>query len=373
MSESVVESIPLPEFPLWDKMRKRRSLSAFTLELTARCNNDCKHCYINLPAGDKMAKEEELSFEEIKGIADEAASLGTVWCLLTGGEPLLRQDFSDIYLYLKRKGFLVSLFTNANLINEKHVELFKKYPPRDVEVSVYGVTEETYERVTRKPGSFASFMRGVDLLRENGIRTRFKAMALRSNVHEMPEIARLCRERTKDYFRFDFNLHLRFDGDPIRNEEIKSERISPAEAVALEREYPERLKALEEKCQKFTAPENDKATHVYLFRCGAGSVSSDISYNGFLRPCSSLWHPDYIYDLRKVSFTDAWNNLIPRIRNIQSDRREYLEKCRSCQLINVCLWCPAHAYLETGEMDVSVDCFCKMAHARAAFVDRIEQ
>ena len=68
------------------------------LDLTYRCNNNCRHCYINLPANDKEAKGKELSLEEISAIANEAVSMGAVWCLITGGEPLLREDFADIYL-----------------------------------------------------------------------------------------------------------------------------------------------------------------------------------------------------------------------------------------------------------------------------------
>ena len=206
MSEDMVSSIPLSRFSLWEKMGNKRVLSAFEMEVTARCNNNCVHCYINLPAGDRGAKDKELSLEEIKEIVDEAVSLGALWCLITGGEPLLREDFFRIYLYLKKKGLLASVFTNATLITEEHVRLFKKYPLRDVEVSVYGVTEETYERVTRTPGSFAAFIRGLTLLMGNGIKVRLKAMVMRSNVHEFPEIIHFCREKTKDYFRFDNHI-----------------------------------------------------------------------------------------------------------------------------------------------------------------------
>ena len=97
---------------------------------------------------------------------------------------------------------------------------------------MYGATQETYERVTRRPGSYAAFRRGLDLLLEGGVTVRLKAMALRSNAHELPAIARFCRERTKDYFRFDPLLHLRYDGDPRRNAEIRAERLSPEEIVA---------------------------------------------------------------------------------------------------------------------------------------------
>ena len=365
MSKTFISNLEIQDFPLWEKMKGKRTLFSFDLEITARCNNNCRHCYINLPAGDRTARKMELSLKEIEAIAGEAVSLGALWCLVTGGEPLLREDFSDIYLYLKRKGLLVSVFTNAALITEEHIRLFKKYPPRDIEVSVYGVTKETYEQVTRKPGSFAAFIRGLNLLLESGVKVRFKAMALRSNVHELPEIASFCRQKTKDYFRFDPFLHLRFDRDPVRNKEIKSERLSPEEIVSLEQSDPERFLSLEKGCDKLIVPEFSSITCNHLFHCGAGNGSFDVSYNGIFRLCSSLWHPDCVYDLRKGNLTEAFNNYVPKVRDMRSDRREFLEMCRVCPIVNLCIWCPAHAYLETGEIDAPVDYFCKVAHARA--------
>ena len=110
-----------------------------------------------------------------------------MWCLVTGGETLLRPDFPEIYLALKRKGLLVSVFTNATLVNKEHVALFKKYPPRDIEVTVYGVTRETYEAVTRAPGSFAQFWRGVHLLLERRVPFIVKAALLPPNRAEIAE------------------------------------------------------------------------------------------------------------------------------------------------------------------------------------------
>ena len=222
MAESHVSTIEIQEYALWDNQKRQNKFSAFELEITARCNNDCRHCYINVPAGDASAKAQELSASEILRIAREAASLGAVWCLVTGGEPLLRPDFPEIYLGLKRLGLLVSVFTNATPITEEHVALFKRYPPRDIEVTVYGVTKETYERVARRPGSYDAFMRGLDRLLAGGVKVRLKTVAIRSNMHEMAEIERFCRERTKDYHRFDPVMHLRLDGDPARNADIRA-------------------------------------------------------------------------------------------------------------------------------------------------------
>ena len=358
-------TLEIQQFPLWNKLKNKRVPLSFDLEVTARCNNDCRHCYINLPANDPAARARELSLAEISCIADEAVSLGAIWCLLTGGEPLLRPDFAEVYLTLKRKGLLISVFTNATLVNEEHVALFKKYPPRDIEVTVYGVTRETYEEVTRKPSTFDRFMQGLNLLIAGGVRVRLKAMAMQSNLHEQVAIADFCRARTKDYFRFDPQLHLRFDGNAARNEEIRAERLSPAEIVAVERADEQRFSILEKGCDKLIVPEFAHFGCDHLFHCGAGNGSFTISYDGRFRLCSSLWHPESVYDLRKGTLAEAWHTFVPQVRDMRSHSEEFLEKCRHCPLINLCLWCPAHAHLERGEMEAWVSYFCDVAHARA--------
>ena len=355
----------LPEFGLWHKLVNRRVPLSFDLEVTARCNNDCRHCYINLPAGDPTAQQKELSVAEIGNIADQAVALGSLWCLITGGEPLLRQDFSDIYIALKGKGLLVSVFTNACLVSQEHVALFKEHPPRDVEVSVYGATEATYEGVTRRGGSYAAFRRGLDLLLDNGLKVRLKAMALRSNVHELAAMAAFCRAHTKDYFRFDPLLHLRYDGDPRRNEEIRGERLSPAEIAAIEQGDEQRAGALQKGCDKLIFPEYTGHVSDHLFRCGTGNGSFAVSFDGLFRLCAALWHPDCVYDLRHGSLASAWNELVPAVRDERSAKPEFLERCRRCPIINLCLWCPARAHLETGELDGFSEYFCAVAHARA--------
>lgn len=356
----------IQDFSLWEKMKRERKVFSFDLEVTARCNNDCAHCYINLPAGDRSAKEKELTLEEIGRIADEAIELGALWVLISGGEPLLREDFAEVYLLLKRKGLLVSVFTNATLIRPEHVELFRKYPPRDIEVSVYGATRETYERVTRRPGSWGAFRRGLSLLEEGGVRVRFKAMALRSNVHELPAMSEFCRTHTKDYYRFDPLLHCRFDGDQARNKEIRAERLSPEEIVAVEHADAERFGAMEKGCGDLIDESFCEIGCNHLFHCGAGNGSFNVGYDGTFRLCSSLWAPGTTYDLRTGSLKEAWEKVVPRVRDMRSRDPEFLESCRKCPIVNLCLWCPAHAHLETGAMDRRVDYFCRVAHARAA-------
>jgi radical SAM protein with 4Fe4S-binding SPASM domain len=345
-------------------MEDKRRVVSFELDITGRCNNNCRHCCINLPAGDKEAIREELSLERIRKIIDEAVSLGALWCLITGGEPLLREDFFDIYLYLKKKGVLVSVFTNATLIKNEHIRLFKKYPPRNIEVTVYGITKETYERVTRSPGSFSLFKRGLDKLLKNSVPVRLKAMALRSNISELPQIAGFCRKITKDYFRFDPFLHLRYDGDEKRNREVKSERLTPHEIMVLERNDPERYDALKKQCEELTEPDPSGVKSNHLFRCGAGNHSFAVSHNGLFLLCSSLRHPDCVYNLKRGSLFKAWEDFVPKVRDMQFNRTEFLKKCKTCALVDLCFWCPAHAYLESDKLDACVEYFCETASAR---------
>jgi len=349
-------------------MAARHEPLSFDLELTARCINRCRHCCVRLPPGDPGAQQKELTVEEVSRISGDAVSMGSIWCLITGGDPLLREDFPEIFMTLKRKGLLVSVFTTGQILTDKHVQLFRDYPPRVIEITVYGVTRETYERVTQQSGSFEAFRRGLDRLLEGGVQVRLKAMALRSNLAELPEISRFCRERTKDYYRFDPLLHLRPDGNPQRNEEIRSERLSPAEIVALENSDPERSAALQKDCAQLIVPDFSQNSCNHLFHCGAGRGNFYVSYDGFFRLCSSLCHPECTYDLRKGSLADAWHNLVPKVRDMRSNRSEFLEFCRSCSIVNLCLWCPAHAHLETGELDGPVPYFCEVAHARAAAI-----
>ncbi|MBN2437089.1 MAG: radical SAM protein [Deltaproteobacteria bacterium] len=365
MRKGLVSFVRLPDFALWKRLENKRIPLSFELEITARCSNNCRHCYINLPPDDRTALRDELTLAEIGNLADQAVSLGSLWCLITGGEPLIREDFFDIYRLLKKKGLLVSVFTNACLMTEKHIKLFRDYPPRDVEVTVYGATRETYERVTRTTGSYAAFRRGLALLLEGGIQVDLKTMALRSNVHELPAIARFCRDRTEYFFRFDPILQLRFDGNEERNREIRTERLSAGEIVAIDASDPKRSAALEKRCSTPETGIPPEETADRLFQCGAGGDSFAVSYDGLFRLCPSLWQRDCLYDLRRGTLAEAWFDFVPRVLARTSKNREFLDGCRICPLMNQCQWCPAQAYLECGRMDEWCEYFCRVAHTRA--------
>ena len=363
-----LEELRLSDFYFWKEVEGKRIPLCAEIELTERCNNNCTHCYINLPANDEEARKRELGLDEIRDIVDEAVGLGCLWWLITGGEPLLREDFTDIYLHVKERGLLVTVFTNATLVTPDLVRLFEKYPPRDLEITVYGATRETYERVTRTGDSFEAFRRGISLLQEGNIPLTLKAMALRSNVDELEEIKDFCKLTTKNHFRFDPFLHLRLRPDNKRNREIKGERLRPEEIVEIELGDEERKKGLlKQTCKEKKIGQqmihSDNGNH--LFHCGAGKTSFALDPYGFFKLCSSLSHPDCVYDLRKGSLKEAWEEFVPKVRGKRTDDEQCSKRCLTCPLVNLCMWCPATAYLECGKLDGCVEDFCRLAHARA--------
>ncbi len=364
MINPVTEHVDLPEFALWRRLRQKHIPSSFEIELTPRCNNRCRHCYINIPASE-TPKNGELPRDLIEKVSTEAASLGVVWVLLTGGEPLLRTDFEEIYLSLRKKGLLVTVFTNGNLISPDHIRLFKKHPPRALEITVYGATQETYEAVTQTPGSFQTFIRAIERLESHHIPFNLKTVALRSNIHEFNEIAAFCRKHSSAPFRFDPLLHLRYDGDPQRNREIISERLTPEEIARLDRVDPQRSDELDASCHRLITPAHTNEPHPQLFHCTAAADQFVLGHDGFLRPCSALWHPDFRRDARSIPLKEALGRMVQTIAAAKSNDPYFLKTCGQCDKLNLCHWCPGHGYLENGSLDSHCDYFCATAHSRA--------
>ena len=366
-----IEKINLDRFPLWGKMKDKGYLSQVSMELTERCNNNCVHCYINLPADDEEAKKKEITFEEIKGIVVEAARMGCLSWHLTGGEPLLREDFPEVYLYLKRKGIRVTIFTNATLINSETASLFKKYPPQDIEVSIYGLSQRTYEAITRNLGSFDAFKQGINLLKENHIPFILKTAALPQNFHEIKEMRDFAQSLTGQPLGVVLKLNLgsRFRGGSKRDLKKKL-RLSPDKVIQVLKQDEEKYrKDIERFCQKFLGVPKDD----HLFSCGAGVGGCHIdAYNNF-QLCMLLRYPDCIYSLRGGSFKEAWEEFIPKVREIRANNKKYKEKCQRCFLKSLCEQCPAWSWMEHGVLDEPVEYLCEIAHTEAVWLGLLKK
>ncbi|MFO7676102.1 MAG: radical SAM protein [bacterium] len=345
-------------------LKHRPLLERFDIELTERCNNNCIHCYINLPMANRAAREREMPADRVKAILTEAAGLGCVAVRFTGGEPLLREDFEDLYLFARRLGMKVSLATNARLITPGLADLFARVPPREpVEVTVYGMRADSCDAVTRVPGSHAEARRGIELLTARGVPVVIKGAVLPPNLGELDEIetwtASLPAVEQPPAFTMFFDLRGRRDSD-ARNRRIAGLRVSPEAGVALLNRHRERyLGDMRQFCAKFIGPPGDR-----LFTCGAGHGTCVDAY-GRAQACLLLRHPATVYDLANGTLREALTVFFPRLREMKAANPDYLARCARCFLRGLCEQCPAKSWGEHGTLDTPVEYLCEVAHAQA--------
>lgn len=355
-------------------------LAYFDIELTERCNNNCIHCCINLPVNDEEARSREMTTDRIKAILEEAARLGCLQVRFTGGEPLLRPDFEELYLCARRSGINVILFTNARLLTPPIADLLARIPPRaPVEVTVYGMRKESYEAVTRAADSFLSFRRGVRLLLEREVPFVVKYALLpqnRSEIDEFEDWARSIPWMTeRPHYAMFFDLRNRRD-DAGKNELIKSLRVSPQDGVALTVRDPENYRRImADFALKFMGPPGDM-----LFRCGAGCGLSVDAY-GRARPCMGVHAPELSYNLvpagtavrgeattpPRTPLADALASF-ENLREVRATNPEYLRRCALCFLKGLCEQCPGKSWEEHGTLDTPVEYLCEVAHAKARWL-----
>jgi radical SAM protein with 4Fe4S-binding SPASM domain len=342
-------------------------LDRLDVELTERCDSNCIHCYINLPAGDPRARALELPAGDWMRIFREAAGLGALTIRMTGGEPLLREDFAELYLYARRLGLKVLLFTNARRITPELADLLARVPPLErIEVTVYGMREETYEAVTRVPGSYAGFRRGVALLLERKVPFVVKGAILPPNRGELDEFETWAAtlpwmERSPSCSMF-FDLRARRDSEE-KNRRIGALRLSPEEGVAYFARKPEsHRREMARFCARFMGPPGDR-----LFGCGAGRGGCVDAY-GFFQPCMLVRHPGVVYDLKGGSLREALGEVFPRLRERRSVNPEYLARCARCFLKGLCEQCPGKSWAEHGTLDTPVEYLCRVAHAQARYL-----
>jgi len=330
-----------------------------TIELTNRCPLDCSHCYNNLPMDDGEARTRELSLDELKRVMDELADLGCLWLLLTGGEIFARHDFLDLYTYAKRKGFLVTLFTNGVMITERIADYLVEYRPFSIEITLYGGTKETYEALTGIPGSYEKCLRGIKLLLDRNLPLKLKTVAVSTNYHEIPMMQEIADGLGVE-FKFDAMMNPRIDcsASPL---EV---RLSPAEIVALDLDDPKRIAEWRRVATDFAPPPPPPGEAGESYSCGGGVNSFAIDPYGNMTICV-LSHVDE-YNVRDGSVAEGWDTFLRKVRHKKASR---VTKCTACALKAFCGACPANSELEAGDPDAPVDFLCRTSHLRAALFD----
>ncbi len=329
----------------------RIPLSA-TIELTRRCPLTCEHCYNNLPMGDQAAKNAELTTEQHFRLLDEIAEAGAMWLLFTGGEIFARKDFLDIYRYAKGKGFLITLFTNGILIDEKIADVLAEYRPFSIEITLYGYTAESYEALTRKPGSYARCVKAIHLLLERKLPLKLKTVAVTRNRGEIPLMRRWAEELGVP-FKFDGLINPRIDcsSSPL------AVRLEPRDLVEMDLDDPARVAAWKDYFARAAAPAGDTNN---MYHCGAGVRSFAVDPHGNLEMCV-LSTKETLF-LKSGEFRQGWTAFL---RGKRERQRTRTTKCTNCTLKNICGMCPAQGELDSGDPEEPVAFLCETAHLRA--------
>lgn len=330
-----------------------------TIEVTRRCPLTCAHCYNNLAMGDQEARLSELTYEEHCRILDEIAEAGCFWLLYTGGEIFARRDFLDIYTYAKKKGLIITLFTNGTLITPKIADYLVEWRPFAIEITLYGRTKETYERLTGIPGSYEKCLRGISLLMERGLPLKLKTVGVTINKHEIWEMKRFAEDLGLE-FKFDSMINPRIDC----SQSPLAVRLTPEEIVELDLQDPKRVAEWKRFAEQFNGPVHAPEDSDQVYHCGGGVNSFAIDPQGKMSICV-LSHFD-TYDLRKGSFREGWEGFLLKVRRKKTTR---ITKCTTCQLKAMCGMCPANGELENGDPEAPVDFLCHVAHLRAHAFD----
>ncbi len=327
-----------------------------SLDLTYRCNNDCRHCWLRLPPGAEGARR-ELSFEEVRRVVDGARDAGCRQWTISGGEPMLRPDFAEIFSYITGRAASYTLNTNGTLITPALARLMKR--PGGKLVALYGATAEVHDRVTRHPGSFAALERGVALLREAGAGFTVQVVPMRSNFHEYAAMVRLAESWSPSWRIGASWLFLSAEGDPSRNRDIAAERLAPAEVLGLDQPVSEEPGL--DGGDGAACPASP-AGGLYA-GCLAGRRDFHVDPYGGLSFCGLVKDPGLRLDLRRMTFREAWEEGLPALAGKAVPGPKYRENCGSCGLTKDCRWCPVYAYLEHRDHEAKVEYLCALAAA----------
>jgi len=330
-----------------------------SIEVTRRCPLECLHCYNNLPMADTNARQREMSKEEHFRVLDELVEMGCFWILYTGGEVFARKDFLEIYTYAKKKGFLVTLFTNGTIINEQIADYLVEWPPFAIEITMYGRTRETYEALTQIPGSYDRCIRGIQLLKQRKLPLKLKTVATSVNKHEVMAMRRFAEDELGVEFKMDGQINPRIDC----SQSPLAVRLTPEELVALDMAAPkgksEYLRLAKHDLEK---PANLSQIDTVYF-CGGGMNSFAINAWGEIGIC--VISQQETFSVRNGGVKAIWEQSLLQLRN---RKRTRITKCVECRIQSMCGMCPANGEMENDDKEAPVEFLCHVAHLRAAVI-----
>lgn len=316
-------------------------------ELTFACDLHCRYCYSDCYNKPSFIKK-ELNTKQVRFILDKVHQAGVIWLCFTGGDPLKREDFLEIYAYAKDKGFIITIFTNGYSMSKDTADYLKKQPPFVIEMTLNAVSKDLYEKISQVKDSFKKVMNGINLILKAKLPLKIKTQITKDNLRELPRIKKFIKAKGLK-FRASPVLYARLNGDiaPCNL------RISPQEILGLNGK--EQLS--DHDCDLSPNPE-PRTPNFNLFRCAAGGGDGfHIDPYGKMPLCNLIRKPKV--NLLTQSIEEALNKLLPLASNSKFKTNS---RCRYCGIRNLCLSCPGKALVEIKDMEAPVEWFCKLGH-----------
>lgn len=360
---------------LHTKGRKLGLPIAGNFELTARCNFNCPMCYVHLSNEQVRQRGGELGAKQWLKIAEAAKNKGMVFALLTGGEPLVRKDFFEIYDGMREMGILLSINSNGSLLKGEILERFLEAPPFRFNISLYGGCNETYARMCGLP-VYDQVKENIRVLRQAGVDVSLNLSITPYNRDDLDQIY-------SDAVELDVNVRASsYMYPPIRlnsGEYGVGNRLSAGESAACAvawdclRFTPEDFAIRAENMAKLinTEPDGCPVEEGEGIRCRAGSSSFWMTWDGKMMPCGMMTTP-VVYPL-ETGFDAAWEQLRQQAAQIRTPG-----KCTGCDYREICGVCAAVCLAETGRFDGVPEYVCRRAEeivrqTQVAWEERIEK
>lgn len=340
-----------------DKMPIRMPVDG-TFELTVRCNLKCKMClFRHNDSENKSIIMKEKTTKEWIDMAKQACNAGSLSLLITGGEPLIRPDFPEIYEAIYKMGFMITLYTNATMITDKIKDLLKKYPPHKIGITIYGSCPEVYKKVTGDGKAFVKFIEGIRFLKTLPSKLEVRTTIIKDNYDDIYNIENLVKNEIGENCTL---VHSRIVYKPVRGGcgDVESCRLTPKENVRLylRRRLDNITKIIDnnnnldidgikfkfEKTESENEPNNVNGK-LTLLGCSAGMDSYTIFWDGKLLACQLLGN--FYTDPFDLGFEKAWSEFPFKVK-----LPEFNIKCKTCKNKSICNACYACRYTESGDL-----------------------
>lgn len=324
------------------------------LELTPHCNMRCNMCFVQLTTAESTKLGSIYSGEEWIRLAQEMQKKGMLFVLLTGGEPLTHPDFKQIYLALKEMGMIITINTNGTLIDEEWAEFFGKYPPRRINITLYGKDEDTYNRLCHYAKGYEKTIRAIELLQARNISIKLNGSITPDNYKDIDDLIRVA-EAKKLHWKFDTYMY------PAAKERQlvfdQESRLSPEKGARVRVDIMKKQHTREEFLSVVKhyqdAVEQSIAIDVPLeIGCRAAKSSFCINWQGKMRPCVMMNKPEY--EVFEVGFVTAWNTMVDDMAQMRMS-----VECSRCKYKDICTTCAACAYWEAGAFDALPGYMCR--------------